>query len=381
MHKLPHLHAIYPRYWRALLVLGSATFVFLLLALFALRLPGDAWLPDAAQYPDNNSALFNLPIKRDTLFTRYGRAVRYQSAKEWVLHRSEPIGPFTTIYAFQANPLLRASDCPNITRIEPHDPSGCTTKATLRGQPIHTIHRRFASTTDESYVQIGNTFLYIVHTDRPDSYFGTLKRMSTRTVDIYLATNATRMNAINTQVRAEKALQAKKSAAAYTKLNFRPAVPGALPTGWTLNTKNPAPHMTLDGPDADHPSLVNMSYRNGQQSVRMHVGRLSDFALGPTCGPTPGHSMGYVACRRVGRYYQSVFLTRYQDYVRYMYYPVGDSLVFTAIQVPAKDGQAPAHPTQLIAAQTALTLAARPVDKNTFRGVPFDQMYYQRVVR
>ncbi|HTE57307.1 MAG TPA: hypothetical protein VK694_01065 [Verrucomicrobiae bacterium] len=382
MHAIRRFAKRNPRYTQALRTLSWITLGLLLVAAtFAIRLPSRVWLPDATHFSDDRSFMFGVPVQKQQVFTKYGRGLMYSSAQTLVLHRDEPLGPWTIIVALPASPLLKASACPNIADITPYYPSACTQKGTLQGAPVYTISRRMPSTTDESFVTIGNTFLYIKAAggSSGQKYFDSFTEVTPGSDRLYLLPNARRVEQINSQSRIDKVTLSQKNAQAYSKLDFTPAIPQSLPPGWTINERlGPPPHMEIDGLNADHPSLINFSYqKNHEQSVTMHVGRLSDYQLmGPNCGPSPGNSMGYVACRKIGPYYQAEFYNRLNDYVRYLYYPVGDSLVISHIHVMSKDRQPPARPTELIASQDAITLSAKPVDKNTLKGAGFDKTFY-----
>jgi len=338
MHAIRRFAKRNPRYTQALRTLSWITLGLLLVAAtFAIRLPSRVWLPDATHFSDDRSFMFGVPVQKQQVFTKYGRG--------------------------------------------PYYPSACTQKGTLQGAPVYTISRRMPSTTDESFVTIGNTFLYIKAAggSSGQKYFDSFTEVTPGSDRLYLLPNARRVEQINSQSRIDKVTLSQKNAQAYSKLDFTPAIPQSLPPGWTINERlGPPPHMEIDGLNADHPSLINFSYqKNHEQSVTMHVGRLSDYQLmGPNCGPSPGNSMGYVACRKIGPYYQAEFYNRLNDYVRYLYYPVGDSLVISHIHVMSKDRQPPARPTELIASQDAITLSAKPVDKNTLKGAGFDKTFY-----
>jgi hypothetical protein len=381
MHRIRRLATRSPGFWRALVTLSWITTGLLLVAAtFAIRLPSRVWLPDASKYFLDKSFMFSVPVKSQVVLTKYGRAYAYTSSPQAVAHRKEPLGHATTILAFSSNPLLKASRCPNIANIEPHHSSDCVRQGTLHGAPVYTIHRRMASMGSESYVTVGNTFLYIRQADRSSqNYLDTFVESPPGSLYTYLKTNSTRADRINAKVRADKKAQDHKDTEAYKLLDFTPALPQTLPAGWRLNTTGGRAAIEVDGPDAQHPSLINMDYVNNQkQYITFRSGRLSDYTLGTTCGPTPGASMEHLRCRKLGSYYEAVEEnTQLTTFVRRLYHPVGDSLVITQLVVHGK-GVQPAWPTELAQAQDAITLSAKPVSKDALKGAVFHQIFFYK---
>jgi hypothetical protein len=343
-----------------------------LLYLFAVwHLPMTVWLPDARQYAnvEDTQVLWDLPTKSTSVITPYGRAIRYSSAEKW-----------QNLYEFTANPLLRASACPNIMHRESLSPSGCDRIGSFQGQSVYAMNRILPSGMTEYYVRLGHTFLYIQSGGdggRSLRFIDTLKSLPRGQAKAYLANNDVRTGKIRDKQRAEQEATERHNASAYTRLDFTPALPSALPAGWQLTEAKPP--IQLDGPDADHPAMVNVGYiKSKTQYLGLHAGKLSNFQLGQACGPSPGYSMENLSCYKVSGtdYYEAVRYDDLNDFVRYLYRPVGDSLVISEIVVYAKDNQRPAWPTELAQAQDAITTSAQPIDKNSLKGSTYNRLYY-----
>ena len=367
-------HPLYQKVLVALFILGGIFVLFL--AITAGRLPSKIWLPDSNQYKSDDEVTFNLPVKSETVLTKYGRGVRYTTTSPSAEYKD--VRPWATIYEFRASPLLRSSGCPNIMDSETLLPSECKKAGTFQDQPVYTMHRNLPSGATEYFVRLGQTFIFIKSGGDGGeslSYLNTFVRVSRAEVSSYLADNAKRVNAIKAKQQAQKEATDKNNALAYTRLDFTPAMPTNLPSGWRLNT-NP---IQLDGPDADHPSMISLDYTNSnKQFVSVHIGKLSNFSIGAQCGPSPGYSMENLTCYKVPGtdYYEAVLYDQGNDLVRYLYRPVGDSLVISQIVAYAKNDQPPAYPTDLAKIQDTITSSTQPADKNSLKGSTFYKLHY-----
>jgi len=358
----------HPKYTIIAASLASA----ILLAMFTWlaltwRMPTQ-WLPDAASFKNTSDqdVLFNAPIKSRTSITKYGKATQYTTDSEWGV-----------IYEFQANPRLKASECPNVTSIESLLPSGCEKLGTFQGQPVYTMHRRLPSGSVEYFVQVDKTFIFVkAGGDGNESldYLRTFVAIPHSSVKSYLTQNSKRVDAIKAKQKAEDEATKKKNAASYTKLNFMPALPAQLPNGWHRNGI-----FTIDGPDADHPRLVTGEYRSGNDMfVQLYSGKLSDFKLDGQCGPTYGASAGYLACHKpIGEdYYESSWYDDASGFVRFLYRPVGDVLVVTEINIQPDPNKQFTYPTELAAVQDSITKSAQLTDKNSLKGSAYLKVFY-----
>ena len=122
-----------------------------------------------------------------------------------------------------------------------------------------------------------------------------------------------------------------------------------------------------------------MDYTNAQkQFVSIHVGKLSDFQLGSSCGPSPGYSMQNLPCTKLPNtnYYQAIVYDASNELLRYLYYPLGDSLVISSVTVYANGSVRPTMPTDLASAQTAITLNMHPVSTSAIKGSTYHKSYY-----
>ena len=385
MRKIRRFVRKHPRYSFGLYVICVLTIgAGLFLAVINLGLPGTVWLPDSTKYTSDDAVIFDLPVKSEIVATSYGKAVRYTSAIDRSLAEKDP-QPSTIIDEFQANPRLKTSACPDISGIESLLPSGCDKIGELQGNAVYTIRRRLPSTASEYFTQVNGTFIYVKTGDAGADYnplqeFIPFSRHRTYG---YLAANNKRAEQIVKKRQAANAAKKRANNLSYTHLDFTPVLATAVPDGWTSEGNNPK-QIIVSGPDADHPKLISTYYyvkeKNGQKgkSVEWHSGNLADFVVMGTCGPTPGYSMKYLPCTRVPGtdLYAAELYDSYNDYARYMYYPVGNSLVITGISVNANGNGRPARPTDLIQAQNMITTSAKTVSKNTLEGSSYDELYY-----
>lgn len=374
MKKLRHIKSKRLKYKQIFAYVGALLFVTVLLCLiFGWRLSNTIWLPDTAKYANasDDEVLFDLPIRGETVATKYGRANRYTSDDGW-----------QTIYEFRSSPLLKSSSCPNILSAETLLSSECKEIGTFQNQSVYTIHRSLPSGTTEYFVKVGQTFIFIKSRgDGGESldYLNTFVKVPRNKVSSYLSESSKRVNAVKAKQQAEKEATDKNKALAYTRLDFTPAIPTNLPSGWQLNTNVATNPIQLDGPDADHPNMVNLEYTNNSKKfVSVHSGKLSNFVVGTQCGPSPGYLMENLACHKVPGtdYYEATLYGERNDFVRYLYRPVGDSLVISHIVIYADGGKPPGFPTELARIQDAITSSAEPTDKNTLKGSTYYKLYY-----
>lgn len=352
----------------ALLIFAGINMV-LLVILFG-RLPNAAWLPDATKYAASSKDLlvFNTPVRSETVITRYGRAARY------ITHDDR----LSTIYIFRSNPFLQASDCPNITNGETLLPSGCEKIGLFQAQPVYALNRSLPSGKTEYFVKLGQTFIFVKNGGdggRDLAFLNSFVEVPKSKVAAYLADNRKRVEAAKAKQQAEQKALDTHNSFAYTRLDFTPAIPANLPDGWKLN-ESP---IQIDGPDASHPTMVNLSYsKDKKQFVSVHSAKLSSFTIGTQCGPSPGYSMEKLPCYKVAGtdYYEAIVYSNYNDFSRYLYRPVGDSLVISHISVPNTDNKRPGFPFELATIQDVITLSARSTDKTTLKGSTYYRLYY-----
>lgn len=365
-------------YQKALIILFILVGTFILLfAITAGQLPSKIWLPDSNQYESDDEVKFNLPVKSETVTTKYGRALRYTTAINLSTEYKD-VKPWATIYEFRSSSLLKSSSCPNITNAETLLPSECKKIGTFQDQPVYTMHRSLPSGATEYFVKLGQTFIFVKSGgDGGESldYLHAFVEVPRDKVSSYLAHNNKRVDAVKAKQQTQKEATVKNNALAYTRLDFTPAIPTNLPSGWRLNTSP----IQMDGPDADHPSMVNLDYTNSnKQFVSVHSGKLSNFIVDEQCGPSPGYSMENLTCYKVPGtdYYEAILYSKLNDFVRYLYRPVGDSLVISHIVVYAENNKRPDFPTDLAKIQDAITSSAQPTDKANLKDSTYYKLYY-----
>jgi hypothetical protein len=369
--------------WLSLIVIALVgTLLTLLLIQFkSNHAPTTVWLPNVNSLSDE-AAYYLVPVSSKIAITKYGKAQRFDSTNRSLNDSKKTEDPVTSIYEFSSGVALNEANCPNILNQESLLPSPCHQVGTLKGHPIYAINRRLPSMMAEYFVRLDTVFLFVtVGTDGTpsDSYLKTFERISRDQTTPYLQKNCRRIDQVLNKQYTADANEKAKNAAAYTKLDFAPALPTYIPDGWQQNKGMTSP-IELDGPDADHPSLVSVDYAGpGKQFVRFHSGRLSDFTLAQTCGPTPGDGMEKLACvKPVGKtYYESSRTLDGGDMVRTLYYPVGDSLIISQIQVFPEEGKPVTWPTDLANIQDQMTLSSRQVDKSTLKGSNYNAIYYR----
>lgn len=379
MHKIERFIHKHPRYSYGIYILGVLILGgVLFLALINMRLPGTVWLPDRTKYASDDAVIFALPVKSQVVSTSYGAAVRYTTAIDRSLDFKD-VSPAATIDEYKPNPRLRASECPNISGITPVSPSDCEKKGTFHGNPIYEIHRRLPSEMAEDFVQVDGTFLYVRGGD--SYYVQSFLSFSRHGTGSYLAANNKRAEQVIQKRLNQKAADERASEASYTHLNFTPALATTIPRGWTFDNKR----VTIDGPDANHPKLVVTGYykkeKNGQlgEGVDWFSGNLADFVVMGTCGPSPGDDMAYIPCTKVPGTdrYVAVVRDQYQDYQRFEYQVVGNSLVITSLTVCTCGGKPAQVPSSdLLQAQDTITASAKPVSKDMLKGSKYLRTYY-----
>jgi hypothetical protein len=375
MKKMRHIKQKHPKFS---LVIGCAALLttagVMTYLISEWRSSSVVWLPENAEYASasDDQLLFDVIVRSDNVITKYGQATRFTSTDNW-----------QKIYEFHSSPLLKSSSCPNITNFETVLPSGCQKLGNFKGEPVYTIHRSLPSGATEYYVKLGATFVYIMSGgDGGQSldYLKTFVSLSRDNVGSYLADNSKRVNAVKAKQQADQKTTNQNNDVAYTRLDFTPAIPKNLPSGWQLNKNTATNPVALDGPDADHPNMVNIDYTNSnnEQFVSLHVGKLSNFRITTQCGPSPGYSMEDLACHKVAGtdYYEATLYDERNDFVRYLYRPVGDSLVISQIVAYAEGDMRPNRPTELIKIQDAITLNAEPTDKSNLKGSSYYKLYY-----
>jgi len=325
------------------------------------------WLPDAASFKNTSDqdVLFNAPIKSRTSITKYGKATHYTT----------DVGD--VIYELQANPRLKASDCPNITNTESMLPSGCEKLGTFQGQPVYVMHRRMPSGSVEYFVQVDKTFIFVEGGgDGSESldYLRTFVVVPHSSVKSYLSQNSKHVDAIKARQKAEDEATTKKNAASYMKLDYMPALPAQLPHGWHRGI------FTTDGPDADHPRLVSAEYESAANDMFVHLysGKLSDFTLDGQCGPTYGAFTEYLTCFKPtgADYYESSSYDSATSFTRFLYRPVGDVLVVSEINIQSDPHKQFTYPTELAAIQDSITKSAVQTDKNSLKDSTYSKVFY-----
>lgn len=331
------------------------------------QLPGTVWLPVGMERTGDQWEALRLPTKSDVVHTPYGKALRYTTHESW-----------RTIYQFGASAQLDPSDCPNIMNMEELLPSGCDKLGAFRGSPVYSIARALPSGATEYFVRLGDTFVF-VHAGgdggRSLGYLRNFKSMGRNEAVAYLKTNTARVAELTAIQRDQKAAAAKKSAAAYTKLDFAPALPSVLPKGWH-RVKTP---IQVDGQTADRPSMVRTEYTNDKERfVSFYVLKLSEGRFGDTCGPTPTQGMEDKPCYVVPgtAMREAIITSEYKDTFRYVYHVVGDSLVISFIAEYANNGTPPSWPAELVAIQDAMTANAKPVAKEALKGSVYERLFY-----
>ncbi|HXE09905.1 MAG TPA: hypothetical protein VN554_00590 [Verrucomicrobiae bacterium] len=384
MHRISRFLHNHPFYIYAAYVLVVTGLGIVLIWIFIenARLPGTVWLPDNSGYTSTYDTLEFLPVKAETVGTEYGKAVHYTSSVGYLTPSFEfkVDQPSINIYEFKAGTsALKASDCPNISHIEPVSPSDCEKAGTFRGNTVYKIAWALPSETVDYYVKLDGTFVYVRGGDL--DYLRSFQPKSRSSAISYLASNSQRAKRAAASRVADKNATDRADAASYLKLNFTPALATYVPPGWSFDNK----HVTIDGPDVNHPKLVVTGYykkeKSGQPGVGIDwfSGNLADFVVMGTCGPSFGDSLAYVPCTKVPGTdrYVAVVRDEYQDYQRFEYQVVGNSLVITSLTVCTCGGKpAQVPPDSLLQIQDQITASAKPVSKDSLKGSKYLRSYY-----
>lgn len=334
--------------------------------------PNALWVPDNTKKLSDDKTVYSLPIYSKTIDTKFGSAVYYESD-----------GGQDKYYILRSGPKLKASDCPNITNIEPNLPSDCKKIGTFKNQPVYTMERRLSSFTAEYFIDVNGSFIHIVagggSFDNLD-VANRLRPIQLSELQNYTSKNKTQVEQILAKRKAAEEARVRNENLAYTRLTFTPYLPTAVPANWN-NSNNDPKKIYIDGVDADHPALITTDYwlpENENFIINWHVGKLSEFSLTTQCGPTPGFGMEALPCRKVpGKpYYEATGYGELNDFWRVLYYPIGDTLIITTIIVQSKDAKRPAWPTELARMQDSVTLSAQPVELSALKGSTYRGTFY-----
>lgn len=330
--------------------------------------PGTVWLPDAAFAKTDDDVLFDLPTQSTVVTTPYGKAVVYTSSESWGV-----------MYALRTSSKLRVSACPNIAKFETLLPSDCKRLGYFKDEPVYAINRSLPSGATEYFVELGGAFVLIK--ERGDgqqslNYLNTFIPMLRSQAGDYLAKNSTRVAAIQAKRKAAQQTEDRKDAEAHKKLPYNPALPSTAIAGWEGEARG---HTEIDGPNAEHPRMVRVYYDKGKDGyMEVFVMPLADARIGAVCGPTPTQGMKDLSCWKVPGtdMYEAIITGTHNDLFRYVYYPVGDSLVITFIAEYARNGQLPSWPAERVDLQNRFTASARPVDKSKLKGAIYSKLFY-----
>jgi hypothetical protein len=335
----------------------------------------NVWLPkDAVEaWPDGSISLID--ASHNSMSWSHGRAVIFTSSNGGA-----------TIYEARQGHGLQPSKCPNLFHEMPLDPSGCSKVGTIQGSPVYSITRSDGTFAEDGFVTLGNTFVAVVAIG-PNAVLNYLQKFEAVSKDQIaqtLTNNKAQVDKQNAVVQAKANAEKRLDAKAYINLPFTPSLPKSLPAGWHLLTNITTPAIQIDGPDVGHPMMVSLDYATtnskGQpdQYVSLHEIQLSASRLGSTCGPTPGESMKDLPCTKVAgtSYYQATAYDANNALIRYLYYPLGDSLIISDTTSYVKGEPKQTLPANLAAAQEMITLNVRPVDKAALKGSIYSQTYY-----
>lgn len=318
----------------------------------------EVWLPKndlSGQSPNDRISLFE--SARPLRNWRYGTGTLFRTSDEFG----------DKIFEAPANQYgLNPSKCPNVFgERDEVDPSECTKTGTINGKNVYSIDRSLPSGITDTYTILGNTFVASTYgIDNFNHY--TLDQAHT-----FVADNKKLAAAHNAKVQEAEDKQKKLEAQAYNNLSFTPALPTTIPTGWKAYYKA---DIYGDGiPPV--PRLVSVSYNstnNDQQSIELIVGKLSDFKITATCGPTIYSGGHKLPCRLVPgtNYYEATEIGA--DYITHVLYePLGDSLITISASNCCSD-KPRVVPREQLAAQTAIAKSLRPVSKNVFRNATYE---------
>jgi hypothetical protein len=262
-------------------------------------------------------------------------------------------------------------------------PSGCDKIGSFSGQPVYALHRSLPSGMTEYFMNIDGTFVSVQSGgDGGQSlkYIETFQRLPRGKSAAYFAASRAVVQQTQDRIDRRTAAEKLKNSLSYTKLDFTPAVPTAIPEGWKMHRYPEGTGYQLDGPDADHPAMVNYGYTNNRdnlQGVDMHSVRRSGITLGSTCGPTPGNNMEKLPCTLTpSGYYEALVIQPGSYTARYLYYPLGDTVLISGISRIFEEGQPHTLPTAIMAIQDALMRSAKPTNKDSFKGSEYYKVYY-----
>jgi hypothetical protein len=205
-------------------------------------------------------------------------------------------------------------------------------------------------------------------TDRDANvYIRTFTRIARRDVRSVLGRNRQHATDIMTAMRDQRDRQSLLDAEAYAYLPFDPVMPATLPANWTQQS------IRISGPDAKHPSQVDIFYNKGRdRSIVVTLVASTNFRLDATCGPTPSLSGQFVSCSKVAG--QDYFVGGQSDgsIARwYAYRSIGDVVAIAQVSAFAEGGLPPVLLNRDLDVQAALIKSLHVVDRTRLKGATF----------
>lgn len=326
----------------------------------------EVWLP-----PRNSETWFDEGYRSaienvKSVQGKYGKAVLFSSTE----------GMDFKVYIANKSDKLKVSDCPNVFNLSKDETASCRLRGAIPGSVVYSFSPSIASGAGVGYMTRDNVFIaFKTGGDQGDSNVykdaKKFKRVDINKIDSILSGNKAWAEERNSVIRKAQAEEKYKQSQAYLHLKFTPYLPSTLPEGWTRN------RLEIISTNPEDPAFIEAQYVNREDDyITLRVGKLSQFKLGPTCGPSPGAGGAYLKCEwnPVAGYYRAS--DQGDDYTQnYIYKPLGETIAIVDTDNCCDSKRPPLKPS-LLSVQEAIAQALQPVNTDAVKTAKYNEMSY-----
>lgn len=324
----------------------------------------EVWLPPTTNEEWFDEGFRSAVEKVKVVHDEYGDAVLFNS--------TEPMD--FEIYIANKSRGLRISKCPDVFNIK-SDGATCELVGAMPGSLVYAMSPSLASGAGVGYMTRGDVFIAFktggdASTSNVFKDARSFKRVDSDKVDALLASNKAEVEKHNVVVRKAISDEKYRETQAYLHLPFMPYLPSSLPSGWRQDS------LEIIATDPEKPTFVEARYSNGAEFVTLRIGKLSQFKLDTTCGPSPGAGGEHLKCAWYPQtgYYRSV--TQGDDYTQnYIYKPIGDSLAIIDTS-NCCDIKKPPILASTLSAQEFITQSLQRIDIAQLKDAIYHDMVY-----
>lgn len=325
----------------------------------------EVWLPpynDEIWFDGMKSAVESAETVKD----KYGQAVIFHSTEDMDFQ----------IYVTNKSRRLDISQCPDVFKVK-SDGASCSKLGNTPESAIYGLTPSYASGSGVGYIERGTVFIAFYtggdsSTTNVVSDARSFRKISNNQIDALLARNKASVEKHNAVVRQKNAHQKKLESEAYLSLPFTPYLPTSLPTDWKRA------YLQIIATDPKNPQFLEATYLDKAEwdGVKLWVGKLSNFKLGATCGPTPGAGGAHLPCtwNSSNNYYIGM---NYGDGFtqRYVYKSLGDSIAILETST-YYEGEIQPIPATTLAAQELLLQSLQQIDPSQLKNAEYYDMFY-----